>query len=54
VQGITGTMPVIAAAFAARCRKQEDVNACRCVLRERPADAERFVVGMGEHGHQSE
>ena len=49
---LPGPMAVEAPSLAACRRQQGDVNAFRGVLRERAAHPERFVIGMGEYGHQ--
>ena len=50
--GRTGPMPAVSAGIAARGGQQKDVDAFGRVLRQRAADAQRFVVGMGEHREQ--
>jgi hypothetical protein len=51
--GIAGRVAAVAAAVAGRRGQQKDLDAFGCVFGERAAHAQRFVIGVGEHGHQS-
>jgi hypothetical protein len=52
VLALTRSIPAETARVPARGGDQEDIGSLGSVARERAAEPERFVVGMGEHGHQ--
>ncbi len=45
-------MTAVPAAIAARRGQEKDVDAFGRVFREHATDPQRFVIGMGEDGHQ--
>ena len=48
---IATRVPAEAATVAARRGEQKHVNAVTRVFGERASHAQRFIVGMSEHGH---
>ena len=49
---LVGSKTAVAPSVPARRRQQKYLDPFCCVFRQRASHAERFVVGMGEHGHQ--
>ncbi len=54
VRLVVWRMAAIPARVASRGSQQGHVDAFRRVLRQRSAEAQRLVVGMRQHGHQSQ
>ena len=51
---LVGSVTAEATSLTARGRDEQDLDALRCVFRERSSDAQRFIIGMSEDGHQPE